>query len=313
MPADTSRKEIMIYTITGDNVFLKRQFLTERVTSFTLTYGDYALDRLSGDEVAVEQLFAAITSIPFLADKKLVVIRQASANKEFAEQLPGLVEQIPDTTDVILDEPKLDKRTAYYKWVKAHTQFQEFTQLDEQHLDTWMIDYVRKKGGELDRADAGYLLRRVGNGQQRLANELDKLTLLGGKITKHRINDLTEPSPQSKIFDLLDAAFSGDASRAMVLYDDQRAQKVEPQEILAMAGWQLRQIALAKTVGSHDLVREAKMSPYAASKAKRIADRMSLTELKRLVHDLTEMDARSKRSSLDLDQALRAYIVQITT
>lgn len=301
----------MIYTYTGENSFSRREGLMNNIRSFVESYGDFALERLQGDEVTLEQIQAALTSMPFLAERKLVVVYKASANKDFIENAAAIFPQVPDITDVILDEPKLDKRTAYYKLVKAKTEYKDFTQLDDQRLAGWMIGYAKEQGSELARADAGYLLQRVGNNQQRLANEIDKLSLLEGPITRSRIDDLTEPTPQSKIFDLLDAAFAGNGERAMTLYDDQRAQKVEPQAILAMLGWQLRQVMLAKTAGNHDLVREGKMSPYSAEKASRIAHRMTLVRLKELMSGLTELDAKSKRSAIDLDQALRAYILRI--
>ena len=212
---------------------------------------------------------------------------------------------------MVFDEPKLDKRTGYYKLVKSKTEYKDFTQLDDQRLVSWMIEYATQKDSTITRADAGYVLQRVGNNQQRLANELDKLVLPEGPITRARIDDLTEPTPRSKIFDLLDAAFQGNTSSAMTLYDDQRAQKVEPQAILAIIPWQLRQVELAKTVSNHDLVREGKMSPYGAEKASRIASRMTLVQLKRLLSELTDLDARSKRSAIELDQALRAYILNL--
>lgn len=302
----------MIYTLTGDNSFLRRRTLAETMKQFISTYGDFAVERMQGDEASNEQILAAITSMPFLAERKMVILYRPSANKEFTDAIAGALEQIPEATDIILHEPKLDKRTGYYKWVKSKTDFQEFTQLDDNRLVAWMMDYAKTKGSFLARSDASYLLQRVGNDQQRLANELHKLVLLEGAISRARIDDLTEPTPQSKIFDLLDAAFSGDRARAMKLYDDQRAQRVESQEILAMLGWQLRQVALAKTAGNHDLVREAKISPYGAEKASRIASRMTLAHLKKLVRDLAILDTRSKRSSIDLDQALRAYILSIS-
>lgn len=301
----------VIQTYTGENSFLRRQELKKTIEDFVSKYGDFALEKLDGDESTIEQIKASVTSMPFLAERKLVVIYRAGNNKDFSDNLDNLVKEIPENTDLILDEPKLDKRTAYYKWVKAKTDFKEFSKLDDRRLVEWMVQYAKLSGGEINRQDALYLVQRVGGEQQRLANELDKLTLLEGPISRSRINDLTEPLPQSKIFDLLDAAFSGDHAKAMILFDDQRAQRVEPQEILAMIGWQLRQVALVKTAGNHDLIHEAKMSPYTAEKASRIASRMTLNQLKKLIRDLIILDVRSKRSSLDLDQSLRAYILSI--
>jgi DNA polymerase III delta subunit len=302
----------MIYTIVGDNTFERRHAIKARVQAFVAEYGDFALERLQGDEATFEQLQAAVTSMSFLAVRKLVVIQKYSANKEFTEALPTLISQIPETTDILLDESKLDKRTTFYKWAKSHTTFEDFVPLDDQRLATWLVAYAKEQHATFARADAAFIIQRIGNDQQRLAHEIDKLALLGGTITRERIIDMTEQTPQSKVFDLLDAAFSGDSTRALVLYDDQRAQRVEPQEILAMIGWQLRQIAFVKTAGSHDIVREAKMSPYGATKAGRIANSMSMPHLKQLVHELATLDARSKRSSIDLGLALQSYIIHIS-
>ena len=85
-----------------------------------------------------------------------------------------------------------------------------------------------------------------------LANELEKLLTYQPKITRDNIELLTEKTPQSKVFDLLDAAFSGNKKRALELYADQRAQKVEPQAIMAMMAWQLKLLALAKIGGSRE-------------------------------------------------------------
>jgi DNA polymerase-3 subunit delta len=311
IPCDEDKENSMIYTVSGDNAFERNRLLKERVARFVEAYGDFALERIRGDEATADQLRAILTSMPFLAERKLVVVYQSGANKEFVETAKEIFADVPDSTDVLLDEPKLDKRTAYYKWLKAHTTFEDCAPLDERRLLAWMVSYTKQHGSALSQSDAAYLLQRVGAEQQRLANELDKLSLFAGTITRERIDDLTVPTPQSKIFDMLDAAFSGDIERALELYDDQRAQRVEPQEIIGMLGWQLRQIALVKTAGNRDVVREAKMSPYAASKAKRIADRMTLARLKQLVDELTRLDVQSKRSALDLDLALKAYISHI--
>ncbi len=58
-------------------------------------------------------------SLPFLASKKLVVLRAPSANKQFVEQVETILASVSDTTDVIIIEPKLDKRSAYYKFLKS--------------------------------------------------------------------------------------------------------------------------------------------------------------------------------------------------
>lgn len=302
----------MVTVLTGANSFMLRAELTKMVQGFVSEYGDMALEHIDGEETSYERMSEAVQSLPFLAAKKLVVLHMPSAQKQFVEQAETLLSDISEITDVVIVEPKLDKRTGYYRWLKKNTDFKDFNELDSRSLAPWVVQYAKDKGGELSLSDAAYLVDRIGVSQERLSQEIQKLALSGGKITREIINTMTEPTPQSKIFDLLDAAFSGQTKKAMDLYAEQRSMKVEPQEILAMIGWQLRQVALAKTAGTkHDLVREGKVSPYSANKAKAIANHLTLQKLKDLVHDLMTLDARSKRQPIDLDEALRAYLLKI--
>lgn len=313
-------------TLTGSNRYaLKRKLGTVR-EEFVARHGEFGLEQLDGDEVALERMAEAVQSLPFLASGKLVILTQPSAHKAFAESPETLLADVPDTTEVYIIEPRLDKRTTYYKWLKKHTDFQEFAELDERALASWAVEYAKEQGSSLSLANANYLVNRVGANQQRLSNELTKLCLNTfqaqsleksvpssglGIVSREVIDELTEAVPQSKIFDLLDAAFRGQTKQATKLYQEQRALRVEPQEILAMIGWQLRQVALAKTAGSHDVVREGKVSPYSATKAKSIASRLTASKLKQLVRDITALDARSKQASIDLDEALQNYILNL--
>ncbi len=305
----------MISVLTGANTYALKRELRRVIDEFVKAHGDFALERLDGSEVTVERLGEAVQSLPFLAAKKLVVLDSPSSNKQFLEQFETLLVGAPETTDILLVEPSLDKRTAYYKWLKKHTEFQEFTVLDERGLAAWAVSYAKERGGNLKSADATYLVGRVGLNQQGLAHELDKLLLAGNEIARSTIDELTERSPQSTVFELLDAAFAGNSQKALSLYAEQRAMKVEPQYIIAMLAWQLHILAVVKTAGerSTDMIAsEAKISPYSVRKSVSIARSLSLAKLKQLVGDLTTLDAKSKRVALDLDSALQTYILSLS-
>lgn len=302
----------MVIVLTGDNTFLLRVELHHLTEAFLANYGDMALEYLDGEEVSYERIGESLQSVPFLVSKKMVILQNPSVNKQFFEQFEALLSDVTDNTDVIVVEAKLDKRTNYYKWLKKNTEFKEYTELDSRGLALWAVQYAKEQNSELTLSDAAYLVDRIGVNQERLSNEIQKLALSGEKITRENIEIMTEPTPQSKIFDLLDAAFSEQTQKALNLYNEQRGMKVEPQEILAMIGWQLRQVALAKTAGNkHDLIKEGRVSPYSANKAKVVANRLTIQKLKKLIYDLIVLDARSKRQPIDLDEALQTYILSI--
>lgn len=302
----------MKVTLTGENSFMLRGELNSLVRQFLGEHGDMALERLDGEEASFERLQEALQSLPFLANRKMVVLRSASLNKQFVEHAQRLLSELPDSTDLIFVEPKLDKRSSYYKLLKKDTDFRDFPELDRAGLARWLVAAAKAQGGALSPSDASYLVDRAGAGQQLLQHELEKLLLYNPTVTKASIDLLIEPTPQSTIFELLEAAFAGNTKRAQQLYEEQRALKVEPQQIIAMLAWQLHILALVKTAGNRtpdNIAREAKLNPYVVRKSAAIANKLTPLKLRQLIMGLLNIDRRLKRETLDADEALQTYLL----
>lgn len=305
----------MLIVLTGENTFGLRAELDKLVAGFLDEYGDMALERLDGEEASFERMQEALQSLPFLASKKMVVLRSPSANKQFTEAAEKLLTEVPETTDVILVESKLDKRLSYYKFLKKSTDMRTFAALDRNGLARWLVQAAKEQGGQLSLGDATYLVDRVGANQQTLSHELEKLLLYAPKISRANIELLTETTPQSTIFELLEAAFAGNARRMMRLYEEQRGLKVEPQQIIAMLAWQLHVLALVKTAGERtpeQTAHEAKLNPFVVKKTAAIARKLSLAHLKTLIANLLAIDTRLKREPINADEALQNYLLHIT-
>lgn len=304
----------MIVCLTGENDAARSSALTQFIDTFVEKQGDMAVERLDGEEVNYERMAAAASSLPFLVPRKLVLLRTPGANKEFAEKLEAFVDAVAETNDVLIVEPKLDKRLSYYKQLKKLTDFREFAVLDAAGLARFAVEYVKMRGGSLALADARFLVERIGTNQLSLTHELDKLLTHGAQITRAAIEALTEQTPQSSVFELLDAAFIGDTKRAMALYEEQRAMQVEPQQILAMLIWQINILAIVKAAGQRspdEIAREAKLSPYTVKKTAGLAHRVSYQRLKELVTLLRELDIRMKSEAVIPDEVIRYYLLQL--
>lgn len=301
-------------TLTGENSFGLQQELHRLINGFVAEHGDLALERLDGETADPARVREALTGLPFLAAKKMVVLRSLSTNKQLqAEQLLGDISEI---TDVIIVEPKLDKRLSYYKFLKKQTDFREFPELDAQGLTRWLADEAKRCGGSISHGDARYLVERVGASQQLLSNELEKLLLYDPNITRQTIDLLTDAAPQSTIFQLLEAAFAGNTKQALRLYAEQRAQSVEPIQIIAMLAWQLHALAVIKTAGDRTadvIAKEAKLNPFVVRKSQSIARSLSLVQLKELVSDLLQIDIQAKRTNIDTDEALQHYLLALSS
>lgn len=304
----------MITTLTGSNSYLLAAELNRRIADFIKTYTDMGLEKVDGEEGDYARMREALQNLPFLANKKLIVLRNPSATKEFTETFDDLLTTIPETNDVLIYESKLDKRSSYAKLLQKKTDYQNFEDLGEHELPSWLVEEAKGRGGQLDKQQAAYMVNRLGTRQQLLSHELDKLLAYQPTITKETIDLLTDPMPQSTIFQLLDEAFAGRLQSAMALYQDQRAQKVEPQAIIPMLAWQLQILALVKTAGPktvETIAREAKLNPFVVRKSRSIANRLSFERLKELIHELRELDISLKTTPLDADEALRLFLLHL--
>jgi DNA polymerase-3 subunit delta len=304
----------MIATLTGENSFAVRQRLKELIGKFVAKHGELAVERFDAEEAEASAMIEAIQALPFLAASKMVIVRNGSANQQFAAQIEQTLSSVSGSTDLILYEPNIDKRTAYFKVLKKQTSFEEYKNLDKPNLAKWLAAEAKKHDTKLSFSDANYLVERLGENQELLYNELSKLALYDPHISKENIDLLTDPTPQSKVFDLLDAAFAGKKGRALELYEDQRAQKVEPQAILAMIAWQLQTLSLIKTAEERSpdqIAKDAGMNPYPVKKATVMANKLSDDRLRQMVSEALEIDLKGKTTSLDLDEALKTYITTL--
>ncbi|HEV7453701.1 MAG TPA: DNA polymerase III subunit delta [Candidatus Saccharimonadales bacterium] len=304
----------MIVTITGSNDFARTQELKKLVTAFVAEHTDMALERFDGEEATAASMQGGVASMPFLTARKMVVLREPSKQKAFTEHFTDILKEVADTTDLIIVEPKLDKRLSYYKTLKKETDFKEFNDLDANGLAQWAAGYAKEKAGSLSTADARILVDRVGPNQQLLSAELEKLLAYDPAITKQAIERLIEPMPQSTVFELLDAAFAGRVKRTMELYHEQRALKVEPQAIIAMLGWQLHVLAVVTSAGSRSpdvIAREGKLNPYVVRKTQGLTRNLSLERVKQMIDGLLALDRKLKSVSIDADEALQLYLIQL--
>jgi DNA polymerase III subunit delta len=306
----------MIISLSGNNVLQLRAEYNRLLADFVGQYGDMAVEKIDCEEVEYPKITEALQSLPFLTSKKLVVLNRPGTQKEFVENFESLVESISDSTDVIVVEPKPDKRSSYYKLLQKKTEFQQFDELAPQELPKWLHEQAKKRGGSLSIGDASYLVDRIGANQQLLESELKKLLTYAPSVTRKTIELLTEPTPQSTIFQLLDAVFANNLKRVFSLYKEQRALKVEPAQIVAMLAWQLHVLAIVKFGSEHkkpqDIAKEAGINPFVVQKSQNIARKLSQAELKKMIKDLYELDIKMKTTSVDPDEALQQFLISIS-
>lgn len=304
----------MIQTFTGGNSFLLGAELRAQKSAFIKEHGDLALESVDVSDWESRNVYDSFGALPFLSPKRMLIVYGLAGNKGASEQIEKLLLQVDDTTDLFIIEPKIDKRSVLYKTLKKATKLTEFVEPDARDLPKWLHQDARVRGGDISLADATYLVARVGAVQQLLSSELDKLQLYQPVVTRGVIDLLTEQAPLSSIFELIEAAFAGNLARALHLYDEQRAQNVEPLAIEALFVWQLHALVLVKAAGSLSpdaLAADAGLSPYVARKSAVLARSRTLARLKEYVFDLANIEYMLKTQPVDADELLKNFILSL--
>ncbi|HUD07106.1 MAG TPA: DNA polymerase III subunit delta [Candidatus Saccharimonadales bacterium] len=306
----------MILTLVGPNAYLLSTEIDKRKADFIENWSDLAVEQLDAEEVEYQKIYDSLTNLPFLVAKKLVILKNPSKNSEFVKAADKLIADLGESTDLIIVETKPDHRSSYLKMLSKNTELIEYPEATEPNLSKWLINLAKQKGGEISVSDSQYLINMVGTNQMRLFNEVKKLISFETKITKSSIDLLVEPTPQSTIFQLLDATFASRTKEVMRIYEDQRAQSVEPQQIIAMLAWQLHILAIVSSAegkSSADIASTARLNPFVVRKSQQISPKINLSELRQTIKRVLRLDLDLKSKTIDADDALLQLLLSIAS
>ena len=155
------------YLFEGEEEFTKRsavKALREAVVDKDFA----AMNDSALKDPAPDELIAAAETLPFMADRRLLVIRESSLlsgnkPKHFDEdaalkRLTEYFENLPDTTCMVFYvDGKADGRRKFYNLLKKKAVIVQFSQLDEQQLNKWIAKQLSLGDRRITAADCQQL------------------------------------------------------------------------------------------------------------------------------------------------------------
>lgn len=271
-------------------------------------------ERYDATELTTEKLADIFAGLSLFATERLVFIDNPSAYGELWQNISAWNERLSDSTTVVLIEPKPDKRTGSYKWLKKHAdvhEFQPFEQRDTHALVEWVRAYAKAQAVGLTSAQARHLVDRVGPNQWELAHAVDKLAL-AGEVTDQWIDDVSQASPHENVFLLFESTLNGDAERISHMLNVLRRTE-EPYRLLGLLISQVLQLATL-TYGDGDSARVASdtgaKSAYPFQKLAPYANRLSKRQARDILELFARADTRLKQSDADPWLVLESTLAQ---
>ena len=130
-----------------------------------------------GSEVTAAQVVTAARRFPMMAERQLVVVKEAQQMKGLEELAIYCAEPLESTVLVILmHKASADKRKAFYKAAQKVGVVVDSPALRDYEIPGWIQSYYASRGLQIDPQAAALLGESVGTDLSTLVVETDKLT-----------------------------------------------------------------------------------------------------------------------------------------
>ncbi|MDX1901494.1 MAG: DNA polymerase III subunit delta [Gammaproteobacteria bacterium] len=212
------------YLVAGDEILLAQESVDQLRTAAKLK-GFTERKRLSTDTTDWhQQLQTETTTLSLFSEKRLIEIdcRNTKFNAGLTKQLQSVVENIPAETIFIFQMNKIDSKSEQAAWYKAFDKagiILTIWPISREQLPQWIEQRARKLNLSFSRKNAAWLAQQVEGNLLAAANELEKLTLWQtDQADENALENMITEQSRFDIFQLTEAAMTGDASRALRIF-----------------------------------------------------------------------------------------------
>ncbi len=306
----------------GEEEHLKQEALAE-LRHAVLPEGMETLNETILEDPSVDQLIADVETQPFMADKRLIIVRDFPAlmgRSEAEEKLVSYLPSVPETSFLLFYcTGKPDGRKKLYNAVKKLSGIVTFSPLRGTELTRFVVSAFQEAGKECDDRTAEYLIFTVGSDAGLLRNEIQKLSSCSterSRILAEDVSTLATPSTECTVFQMIDAVVTGQKSRAFMLLRNQLLSGTDRMAILSMLLRQYRLLQHIKIMqyekrGS-DFIRSALgVPPFAVDQYIRQASGYTGGQIKSAVRICFDTEYALKSGRMSQDGAVETVVLKL--
>lgn len=273
-----------------------------------------------GEKVTLAELRHACETIPFLADRRLVIVtglltRLQHRSDKFLQGLLDLLPRLPETTRLIFVEHRpLPEQHPVLRLAQQHERgyARRFEPPSASGLPRWIQQRAGRHGGRFSPEAAARLVQAVGDDLRLLDQEIVKLVTYAGpdrEVTPEDVEALVPYTQQAIVFDLVDALGRRDGATAASVLEQLLSGGEHPMGILAMIIRQFRLLILVRELrergeNAASIARTLRLHPFPAQKLYVQATNFTLAQLEQVYRHLLATDEQIKTGELAPEVAL---------
>lgn len=269
--------------------------------------GTQGVEVFEGEAATPEAVANALNALTFALGRRFIVVDGVErwTDKQLDPLVATLTDIPPDTTVAFFaredGRAKAPKRL-HDAVTKAGGDIAAEESVKPWELPKWVIARAREQNLQLEPDTARALIAQVGDRQQRLLRELEKLALYAGagaRVDASLLEELAAPSAEHRAWSLADTIVSGDAQAATALYLTLRSQGERLSGLLYWMSSRVRtahEVATALEQGAPpaQIKRGLRMPSKAADRLIADAGRSGAESLQRTIELLAELELASR-------------------
>ncbi len=180
---------------------------------------EFNLTIFYGKDANWADVLNACRRYPMFAERQVVLLKEAQQMKDI-ERLEGYIEKPLGSTVLVVSYKgkTIDKRSRISKLIKKNGEVFFSKKIYDNQLASWTNGYVQSKGYQITTKALTLLVDHIGNDLNRIANEIEKLSInLGAEknITDNDIEKYIGVSKEYNVFELQHALSKKDLSKAI--------------------------------------------------------------------------------------------------
>jgi DNA polymerase-3 subunit delta len=273
--------------------------------------GAGGVECLEGDAATPAAVASTLSAMTFAIGRRFVVVdgaerwKEADVKEHLAPALAGIA---PETTIAFFarEEGRHKVAPALVKAVEsAGGSVAAERTLKTRELPRWLVAEARTLDVELAHDGAQALVALVGERQQRLLREVEKLALElgpGARIGADEVQQAAAHSSERQVWGLVDALVAGDGEAATRAYLELEAQGESVGRLVGLLARRVRDVlAIATRLEAGESAQQIKsglkMSPWAADRRIAEARRSDVDRLSRALETLADLELASHGNS----------------
>lgn len=304
------------YCFSGGESLLKLRAIEALVAGVPTGIRDFNLNVFFGNEAETAEVIAAARTIPFLAPRRLVILRDVEKMR-LTERRADLIEEylkapaLTTTFVITTDDPDaaktLRKRYAEW-WVEV-----DFAPLRGAQMEEEVRREVVRLGCRIAPAAVGVLLEAVGDDLGRVHLELEKLRVAvgeGGLIGEAEVRRHVAGYLYQTQYDLLNAVSARNLAGSLRLLSQVVAKQDEALMFMGLLGKRLRLLWLC-AAGRKAVPPVFRVYPSQLELLRRDAARFTREELERGLVKLLDIDTAIKNTAGSPRLLLENYLIHL--